>query len=67
MPVKVTEDLADVALDRLAKKLADSVVFLQDGKVSFFGTWKKFENSKDRFLHNFLEQDELIPAMDVTL
>jgi phospholipid/cholesterol/gamma-HCH transport system ATP-binding protein len=51
----------------LAKKLADSVVFLQDGKVSFFGPWKKFENSKDRFLHNFLEQDELIPAMDVTL
>lgn len=51
----------------LAKKLADSVVFLQDGKVSFFGPWKKFENSKDRFLHNFLEQDELIPAMDLTL
>jgi phospholipid/cholesterol/gamma-HCH transport system ATP-binding protein len=51
----------------LAKKLADSVVFLQDGKVSFFGTWKKFESSKDPFLHNFLAQDELIPAMDVTL
>jgi phospholipid/cholesterol/gamma-HCH transport system ATP-binding protein len=51
----------------LAKKLADSVVFLQEGKVSFFGTWKKFETSKDRFLHNFLAQDELIPAMDVTL
>jgi phospholipid/cholesterol/gamma-HCH transport system ATP-binding protein len=51
----------------LAKKLADSVVFLQDGKVSFFGTWKKFESSKDQFLQNFLAQDELIPAMDVTL
>ena len=51
----------------LAKKLADSVVFLQDGKVSFFGTWKKFENSKDEFLKNFLAQDELIPAMDITL
>jgi phospholipid/cholesterol/gamma-HCH transport system ATP-binding protein len=51
----------------LAKKLADSVVFLQDGKVSFFGTWKKFENSKDEFLQNFLAQDELIPAMDITL
>jgi phospholipid/cholesterol/gamma-HCH transport system ATP-binding protein len=51
----------------LAKKLADSVVFLQDGKVSFFGTWKKFEGSKDPFLQNFLAQDELIPAMDVTL
>ncbi len=51
----------------LAKKLADSVVFLQDGKVSFFGPWKKFESSKDPFLHNFLAQDQLIPAMDVTL
>ncbi|HEY8715267.1 MAG TPA: ATP-binding cassette domain-containing protein [Candidatus Acidoferrum sp.] len=51
----------------LAKKLADSVVFLQDGRVSFFGTWKKFESSKDEFLHNFLAQDQLIPAMDVTL
>jgi phospholipid/cholesterol/gamma-HCH transport system ATP-binding protein len=51
----------------LAKKLADSVVFLQEGKVSFFGTWKKFENSRDPFLQNFLAQDELIPAMDVTL
>jgi phospholipid/cholesterol/gamma-HCH transport system ATP-binding protein len=51
----------------LAKKLADVVVFLQDGKVSFFGPWKDFENSKDAFLHNFRMQDELIPAMDVTL
>jgi len=51
----------------LAKKLADSVVFLQDGKVSFFGTWKEFENSKDSFLQNFLAQDQLIPAMDITL
>jgi ABC-type transporter Mla maintaining outer membrane lipid asymmetry ATPase subunit MlaF len=52
---------------RLAKKLADSVVFLQDGKVSFFGTWEKFESSKDPFLQNFLAQDELIPELDVTL
>jgi phospholipid/cholesterol/gamma-HCH transport system ATP-binding protein len=51
----------------LAKKLADSVVFLQDGKVSFFGTWKKFENSKDPFLQDFLALDQLVPAMDITL
>src|SRR6202171_4430722 len=51
----------------LAKKLADSVVFLQDGKVSFFGPWADFESSKDPFLHNFRMQDELIPALDVTL
>ena len=51
----------------LAKKLADVVVFLQDGKVTFFGPWAEFENSKDPFLHNFRMQDELIPALDVTL
>jgi phospholipid/cholesterol/gamma-HCH transport system ATP-binding protein len=51
----------------LARKLADVVVFLQEGKVSFFGPWEDFENSKDAFLHNFRMQDELIPSMDVTL
>jgi ABC-type transporter Mla maintaining outer membrane lipid asymmetry ATPase subunit MlaF len=51
----------------LARKLADVVVFLQEGKVSFFGPWEGFENSKDAFLHNFRMQDELIPSMDVTL
>jgi phospholipid/cholesterol/gamma-HCH transport system ATP-binding protein len=48
----------------LAKKLADSVIFLQDGRVSFFGPWKDFEASADPFLHNFQMQDQLIPAMD---
>jgi len=51
----------------LAKKLADKVVFLQDGKSSVFESWAEFENSKDAFFHNFLLQDELIPALDVTL
>jgi len=51
----------------LAKKLADEVVFLQDGKATVFKSWPEFENSKDPFLHNFLLQDELIPALDVTL
>jgi len=51
----------------LAKKLADVVIFLQEGKVTFFGPWAEFENSKDAFLHNFRMQDELIPALDVTL
>jgi len=51
----------------LAKRLADSVVFLQDGKVTFFGSWTDFENSDDPFLQNFLKQDDLIPALDVTL
>jgi phospholipid/cholesterol/gamma-HCH transport system ATP-binding protein len=51
----------------LAKRLADTVVFLQDGKAQVFGSWGEFESSKDPFLHDFLLQDELIPALDVTL
>src|SRR5256884_3089609 len=33
----------------LAKRLADRVVFLQDGRVAFFGSWTDFENSPDPF------------------
>jgi phospholipid/cholesterol/gamma-HCH transport system ATP-binding protein len=51
----------------LAKRLADSVVFLQDGTVRFFGPWQDFENSDDPFLQHFLKEDELVPALDVTL
>jgi phospholipid/cholesterol/gamma-HCH transport system ATP-binding protein len=51
----------------LAKKLADVVVFLQEGRVTLFGSWDEFENSDDPFLKNFRMQDELIPALDVTL
>ena len=51
----------------LAKKLADKIVFLQEGKSTVFESWSDFENSKDPFLHNFRMQDELIPALDVTL
>src|SRR5437867_12579714 len=51
----------------LAKKLADVVVFLQEVGVTFFGPWADCENSEDPFLKNFRMQDELIPALDVTL
>jgi phospholipid/cholesterol/gamma-HCH transport system ATP-binding protein len=51
----------------LARRLADTVVFLQDGKAQVFGSWAEFESSKDPFLQDFLLQDELIPALDVTL
>jgi phospholipid/cholesterol/gamma-HCH transport system ATP-binding protein len=51
----------------LAKKLADNIVFLQEGKATVFSSWTEFENSADPFLHNFRMQDELIPALDVTL
>jgi phospholipid/cholesterol/gamma-HCH transport system ATP-binding protein len=50
----------------LAKKLADRVVFLAEGRVAFFGTWTELEKSKDPFLRNFLQEDELIPALDAT-
>jgi phospholipid/cholesterol/gamma-HCH transport system ATP-binding protein len=50
----------------LAKKLADRVIFLQEGRVAFFGTWPELESSQDPFLRNFLLQDELIPALDET-
>ena len=51
----------------LARKLADTIVFLQEGHASVFSSWAEFENSPDPFLHNFLMQDKLIPAMDVIL
>jgi phospholipid/cholesterol/gamma-HCH transport system ATP-binding protein len=51
----------------LAKKLADRLVFLQDGRVTFFGPWSEFEASTDPFLRDFRLQDQLIPALDVTL
>jgi phospholipid/cholesterol/gamma-HCH transport system ATP-binding protein len=51
----------------LAKKLADNIVFLQEGKATVFSCWTEFENSVDPFLHNFRMQDELIPELDVTL
>ena len=50
----------------LAKKLADRLIFLVEGRVAFFGTWTELENTKDAFLRNFLAQDELIPALDAT-
>ena len=51
----------------LAKKLADRLVFLQEGRVSFFGPWSEFEKSTDPFLRDFRLQDELIPELDITL
>jgi len=51
----------------LARRLADTIVFLQDGKSQIFGSWKEFEASTDPFLRDFLLKDELIPALDMTL
>jgi phospholipid/cholesterol/gamma-HCH transport system ATP-binding protein len=50
----------------LAKKLADRIVFLHEGRVAYFGPWAGFEASAEPFLRNFLQLDELIPELDVT-
>ena len=51
--IVVTHDM------RLAKKLADRVVFLSAGKAIFFGTMEEMERSKDPILQEFLALDEL--------
>ena len=38
----------------LAKKLADRLVFLHEGRVAYFGPWAGFEAAPEPFLHNFL-------------
>ena len=51
--VVVTHDM------RLAKKLADRIVFLHEGRVVFFGPYKEMEKSPEPILQEFLELDEL--------
>src|ERR1700734_2081583 len=52
--IVVTHDM------RLAKKLADRVVFLSAGKAIFFGTMEEMEASDDPILKEFLALDELV-------
>jgi phospholipid/cholesterol/gamma-HCH transport system ATP-binding protein len=51
--IVVTHDM------RLAKKLADRVVFLHQGKAVFFGTSADMEKSIEPIVQEFLELDEL--------
>jgi phospholipid/cholesterol/gamma-HCH transport system ATP-binding protein len=51
--IVVTHDM------RLAKKLADRVVFLHEARVIFFGPAKDMEKSNEPIVHEFLELDEL--------
>jgi len=56
--IVVTHDM------RFAKKLADRVVFLHDGRARFFGTLEEMEHSNDPILKEFLSLDELVvPAV----
>jgi phospholipid/cholesterol/gamma-HCH transport system ATP-binding protein len=51
--IVVTHDM------RLAKKLADQVVFLHEGKAIFFGTSADMQKSAEPIVQEFLELDEL--------
>jgi phospholipid/cholesterol/gamma-HCH transport system ATP-binding protein len=51
--VVVTHDM------RLAKKLADRVVFLHESKVLFFGTYADMEHCQEPIVQEFLTLDEL--------
>ena len=51
--IVVTHDM------RLAKKLADRVVFLHEGRAIFFGPYADMERSQERIIQDFLELEEL--------
>ena len=51
--IVVTHDM------RLAKKLADRVVFLHEGKAIFFGPYSEMEKSSHPIVQEFLELDQL--------
>src|ERR1700739_1517962 len=51
--IVVTHDM------RLAKKLADRVVFLYEARAIFFGTYAEMEKSSEPIIQEFLELDEL--------
>jgi phospholipid/cholesterol/gamma-HCH transport system ATP-binding protein len=51
--VVVTHDM------RLAKKLADRIVFLHEGRAIFFGTYPEMEISEEPIVQEFLRLDDL--------
>jgi phospholipid/cholesterol/gamma-HCH transport system ATP-binding protein len=51
--VVVTHDM------RLAKKLADRIVFLHEARAIFFGTYAEMEKSTEPIVQEFLQLDEL--------
>jgi phospholipid/cholesterol/gamma-HCH transport system ATP-binding protein len=51
--IVVTHDM------RLAKKLADRVVFLHEGRAIFFGPYADMERSQEPIIQEFLQLDEL--------
>ncbi len=57
--IVVTHDM------RLAKKLADRIVFLHEARAIFVGSVEEMEQCKDEVIQQFLELDELVvPGQD---
>src|ERR1051325_2763079 len=56
--IVVTHDM------RLAKKLADRIVFLHEGKAIFFGPIEEWERSQHPILREFFELDALVLPRD---
>ncbi len=54
--IVVTHDM------RLARKLADRIVFLHEARAHFFGTPAEMEQSDDPIIRQFLALDELVVA-----
>ncbi len=52
--IVVTHDM------RLARKLADRVLFLHEGKARFFGTLDELDKSDDEVVRDFMAMDELV-------
>ena len=52
--IVVTHDM------RLAKKLADRIVFLYEAKAIFFGTYAEMEKCPEPIVQEFLQLDELV-------
>jgi phospholipid/cholesterol/gamma-HCH transport system ATP-binding protein len=50
--IVVTHDM------KLARKLADRVVFLQEGRVAFFGPVSELNASQESFIQDFIRLDE---------
>lgn len=60
--LKMQLDLTSIVVThdmRLAKKLAERVVFLHEAKAIFFGTYAEMEKSPHPIIQEFLELDEL--------
>ncbi|MGH9378953.1 MAG: organic solvent resistance ABC transporter ATP-binding protein, partial [Terriglobia bacterium] len=51
--VVVTHDM------KLARKLADRIVFLAEGRVAFFGPMSELDSCPDPLIQEFIQLDEL--------